>query len=169
MFEILPVPYPVTPWIIPKPEHKPVNFRIDEGMPLLLWCYCDIIMMWLWCHLGIFMSDSESKYFHLWPAVITNLLTILACQYIVGLSLCKLGKCMQFTSNSFNCCVTVDDGEFSVILNSYLATQVLHWRLPLMSRSWGSFETGTRNYSQHESSQLPPPHTRSSEIELSSK
>ena len=33
-FEILPVPYSVTPWTAPKPEHKPMSFRIDEGMPL---------------------------------------------------------------------------------------------------------------------------------------
>ena len=33
-FEILPVPFSVTPWTAPKPEHKPMNFRIDEGMPL---------------------------------------------------------------------------------------------------------------------------------------
>ena len=33
-FEILPVPFSVTPWTAPKPEHKPMSFRIDEGMPL---------------------------------------------------------------------------------------------------------------------------------------
>lgn len=30
-YEILPVPYPVIPWVSPKPEHKPSNFRIDDS------------------------------------------------------------------------------------------------------------------------------------------
>ncbi len=29
--EILPVPYPVVPWVAPKPEHTPTNFRIDDS------------------------------------------------------------------------------------------------------------------------------------------
>ena len=31
VFEIFPVPYPVTPWVAPKPEHRPTNFRIDDS------------------------------------------------------------------------------------------------------------------------------------------
>ena len=35
-FEVLPVPYPVVPWVVPKPEHKPANFRIDDSKLTLL-------------------------------------------------------------------------------------------------------------------------------------
>ena len=34
-YEILPVPYPVIPWASIKPEHKPLNFRIDDSESLL--------------------------------------------------------------------------------------------------------------------------------------
>lgn len=30
-FEVLPVPYPVIPWVAPKQEHKPINFRVDDS------------------------------------------------------------------------------------------------------------------------------------------
>ena len=29
--EVLPVPYPVSPWLTAKPEHRPISFRIDDG------------------------------------------------------------------------------------------------------------------------------------------
>ncbi len=35
-FEVLPVPYSVVPWVAPKPEHRPTNFRIDDGRPVLI-------------------------------------------------------------------------------------------------------------------------------------
>lgn len=35
-FEVLPVPFPVVPWVAPKPEHRPTNFRIDDGESLWL-------------------------------------------------------------------------------------------------------------------------------------
>lgn len=33
-FEIIPVPYPVVPWVAPRPEHKPVMFKIEDSMGL---------------------------------------------------------------------------------------------------------------------------------------
>ena len=39
-FEILPVPYPFTPWVAPKPEHRPTNFRIDDSEFLMVLIPC---------------------------------------------------------------------------------------------------------------------------------
>lgn len=30
-FEILPIPYPIIPWVAPRPEHKPVTFKIEDS------------------------------------------------------------------------------------------------------------------------------------------
>ena len=60
------MPYPVLPWVVPKPDHKPATFRIDDseysdllgvlwsmGMGLchsliliLLFCDCVFLLEW---------------------------------------------------------------------------------------------------------------------------